>query len=82
MHGSNRSDTGTPSTVTGGEGRSWQHDVGLWIGVILALAATLPVLVAWAPQMTDYPSHLAGYKIQLEYGHNAFLTAYYTFKWE
>ncbi len=82
MHGSNRPDPGTNDEVTGARGRGWQHDVGLWIGVILALAASVPVLVAWAPQMTDYPSHLAGYKIQLEHGINPFLTAYYTFKWE
>ena len=60
----------------------WKHDVGLWLGVLLAFAATLPVLVTWAPQMTDYPSHLAGYKIMLDYGRDPFLTQYYTFHWE
>ncbi len=70
-------------TQTGGAGTTnWRHDVGLWLGIILSIAATLPVLVAWAPQMTDYPSHLAGYKIMLDHGIDPFLTRYYTFHWE
>lgn len=55
---------------------------GFWLGVLMALAASLPVLMAWSPQMTDYPSHLAGFKVMLDHGADPFLTKYFTFEWE
>ncbi|WP_275228779.1 hypothetical protein [Novosphingobium album (ex Liu et al. 2023)] len=48
----------------------------------MAFAASLPVIVAWAPQMTDYPSHLAGFKVMLDHGRDPFLTKYFAFDWE
>jgi hypothetical protein len=54
---------------------------GLWLAVLLALLACLPVLVVVRPQMTDYPSHLARYYIMLDAGRSAWLEQYYTFKW-
>lgn len=58
------------------------HDLVFWIGIALSLFASLPAFVAWAPQMTDYPSHLAGYKVMLDHGGNPFLTWYFLFHWE
>lgn len=52
------------------------------LGVLLAAIAALPALVAWAPQMTDYPSHLAGYKVALDHGQDPYLTRYFVFNWE
>ena len=77
MHGLTGPEVGTMT-----EDRAGKRDVGLWLGILLAFAATLPILVAWAPQMTDYPSHLAGYKIMLDHGRDPFLTRYYSFHWE
>ncbi|WP_260927285.1 hypothetical protein [Novosphingobium sp. 9] len=54
----------------------------MWIGIALSLIACLPALVAWAPEMTDYPSHLAGFKVMLDHGRDPFLTDYFTFHWE
>ena len=54
---------------------------GLWLALILALLACLPVLVAVRPQMTDYPSHLARYYVMLDAGRSAWLEQYYAFKW-
>ncbi|MBB4859107.1 hypothetical protein HNO88_002433 [Novosphingobium chloroacetimidivorans] len=82
MHGSTRPDIGDMTGAGDMQTLGWRRDVGLWLGVLLAFAATLPVLVAWAPQMTDYPSHLAGYKVMLDHGEDPFLTRYYTFEWE
>ena len=45
-----------------------RFDALFWLGIALSLLASLPALVAWTPQMTDYPSHLAGYKIMLDHG--------------
>jgi hypothetical protein len=50
-------------------------------GVVLALLAALPVLVAAIPQMADYPSHLARYHVMLDGGRSPFLAAYYDFEW-
>ncbi|WP_243692669.1 MULTISPECIES: hypothetical protein [Novosphingobium] len=57
-------------------------DRALLLGVLLAAIAALPALVAWAPQMTDYPSHLAGYKVALDHGQDPYLTRYFVFNWE
>ncbi|WP_239026510.1 hypothetical protein [Novosphingobium decolorationis] len=76
------SDAGdAPVSVQEGAPRA-RYDLVFWIGIALALFAAMPALVAWAPQMTDYPSHLAGYKIMLEHGGNPFLTWYFLFHWE
>lgn len=50
-------------------------------GVALALLASLPVLLAAVPQMTDYASHLARYHVMLDGGRNPFLARYYEFHW-
>jgi hypothetical protein len=55
---------------------------GLWLGLILALLASLPVLVARYPQMVDYPAHLARYYVMLEQGSSAWLERYYVFEWK
>ena len=81
MHGSTRPDLGTMTEV-GPTALRDRRDWGLWLGLVMAFAATLPVLAAWAPQMTDYPSHLAGFKVMLDHGKDPFLTAYYSFHWE
>ncbi len=57
-------------------------DRGLMFALAMAVLAALPVLVAWAPQMTDYPSHLAGYKVALDHGQDPYLTRYFRFNWE
>jgi hypothetical protein len=59
-----------------------KRDAAFWLGIVLSFMAALPAIVAWAPQMTDYPSHLAGYKIMLDHGRDPFLTLYYLFDWE
>jgi hypothetical protein len=55
---------------------------GLWLGIVLAFVACLPVLVARYPQMVDYPAHLARYYVMLELGDNAWLQRFYTFEWK
>ncbi len=50
-------------------------------GLLLALLAALPVLVATYPQMSDYPSHLARYHVMLDGGRSPFLSLYYAFEW-
>lgn len=77
MHGTASYDTGE-TNVTDAMGR---HEA-LWLGLLLSFLAALPALLAWTPQMTDYPSHLAGYKIMLDHGRDPFLTRYFTFEWE
>jgi hypothetical protein len=54
----------------------------LLIGVLLALLAALPFLVARYPQMGDYPSHLARYYVMLEVGRNPLLANHYGFEWK
>lgn len=55
---------------------------GLWIGLVMAFAACLPVLAANHPQLTDYPAHLARYHVMLDLGQSADLARYYTFAWK
>jgi hypothetical protein len=55
---------------------------GLWLGLVLALIAALPFVIAATPQLTDYPSHLARYHIMLDGGRDAFLARYYDFRWQ
>ena len=55
---------------------------GLWLGVVLALLACLPVLIATYPQMGDYPAHLARYHVMLDVGNSAWLNRYYGFEWK
>ncbi|MCZ8322078.1 MAG: hypothetical protein O9296_10925 [Novosphingobium sp.] len=55
---------------------------GLWLGLVLALLACLPVLVAKYPQMVDYPAHLARYYVMLELDGNATLQRFYEFDWK
>ncbi|MCJ2183303.1 hypothetical protein MTR62_11455 [Novosphingobium sp. 1949] len=71
----------SPGVVTPGAPRA-RTDRVFWIGILLSLFAALPALVAWAPQMTDYPSHLAGYKVMMAHGRDPFLTLYFLFRWE
>lgn len=77
MHGTALSDTSEA-----GAAYRKKRDAALWLGIILSLLAALPAIVAWAPQMTDYPSHLAGYKIMLDHGRDPYLTLYFLFNWE
>ncbi|WP_374414766.1 hypothetical protein [Novosphingobium colocasiae] len=77
MHGTAQPEPGEIAVV-----RRLPGGFALWLGLALSLLASLPALVAWAPQMTDYPSHLAGYKIAVDYGLDPFLTRYFTFRWE
>lgn len=76
MHGTARYDT--DATVVTGTGK---RNEALWLGIVLSFLAALPAVLAWAPQMTDYPSHLAGYQIMLDHGRDPFLTKYFEFKW-
>lgn len=77
MHGSAHIEAGDTS-----EAYRRKRDGALWLGILLSFLAALPAIVAWTPQMTDYPSHLAGYKVMLDHGHDPFLTRYFLFKWE
>lgn len=52
-----------------------------WLGVVLALASCLPVIVARYPQMSDYPAHLARYTVMLDAGRSADLARFYAFQW-
>ena len=54
---------------------------GLALGIVLALLASLPVLVAAIPQMADYASHLARYHVMLDGGRSPFLARFYEFDW-
>lgn len=63
-----------PDPGTGARG-SWR------LGLVMALAACLPVLVASAPQMADYPAHLAAFRVMLAHGGDPFLAQYYRFEW-
>ena len=53
-----------------------------WVlGVLLALLACLPVLLATYPQMVDYPAHMARYHVMLSRDQDPFLQRYYGFEW-
>ncbi len=54
----------------------------LWLGLVLALAACLPVVEARYPQMSDYPAHLARYYVMLDGGRSPALAHWYSFRWE
>jgi len=54
---------------------------GLWLGVVLALLAALPAIVATYPQMADYPAHLARYHVMIDGEHNPWLARHYRFEW-
>ncbi len=54
----------------------------LWLGVVLALLASAPVLAAALPVMGDYPAHLARWHVMLGRESSPFLSAYYTFEWK
>lgn len=58
------------------------HGPALWLGLLLALVACLPVLLAHYPQMSDYPAHLARYYVMLDAGRNPALAHWYSFHWE
>ncbi|HUD28308.1 MAG TPA: hypothetical protein VMQ93_05500 [Novosphingobium sp.] len=86
MHASAHPEADTPSSGesrfrTSDSYRRTRHEAA-WLGFVLSCLAMLPALLAWTPQMTDYPSHLAGYRIMLDHGHDPFLTRYFLFKWE
>ncbi|WP_374530792.1 hypothetical protein [Novosphingobium sp.] len=54
---------------------------GLWLGIVLALIASLPVLLVTYPQMVDYPAHMARYHVMLSRDSSPFLQKYYGFEW-
>jgi hypothetical protein len=56
------------------------HDI--WFALLLAALASLPVLVAWAPQMTDYPSHLAGFTAMMGQAQDPWLAKHFFFEWQ
>ena len=56
-------------------------DPGLAIGLVLALLATLPVVLARYPQMADYPAHLARWHVMLDGARSPDLLRYYVFEW-
>jgi hypothetical protein len=56
-------------------------DRALWFGLVLALLAGLPVMVASLPQMGDYSAHLARYHVMLDGGQNPLLARHYAFEW-
>lgn len=82
MHGTAQSDTNDDGESQIGGAHRWRRDEAFWLGILLSFLASLPALVAWAPQMTDYPSHLAGFKVMLDHGYDPFLTHYFLFNWE
>lgn len=89
MHGTARPQAEQIELSNGRWRALWQRlalllgqDKALVLGVVLSAIAALPALVAWAPQMTDYPSHLAGYKVALDHGADPYLTRYFVFNWE
>ncbi|GGN41398.1 hypothetical protein GCM10011349_03420 [Novosphingobium indicum] len=89
MHGTAKPDAGDKGDVpeTAAESEATEayrrkRDVAFWLGLFLSIVASLPVLVTWAPQMTDYPSHLAGYKVLLDHGSDPWLTHYFLHNWE
>ena len=53
----------------------------LVFSLVLAALASLPFLLAAIPQMTDYPSHLAAFKVMLDQGRDPFLARYYAVDW-
>jgi hypothetical protein len=59
-----------------------ENRLALRLGIVLALASCLPVLVARYPQMSDYPAHLARYYVMLDGGRSPALAHWYVFKWE
>lgn len=77
MHG-----TAQPEASETGEAYRRKRHGALWLGLFLSFLASLPAIVAWAPQMTDYPSHLAGYKVLLDHGNDPWLTYYFLHNWE
>lgn len=77
MHG-----TAQPEASETGEAYRRKRYGALLLGLFLSLLASLPAIVAWAPQMTDYPSHLAGYKVLLDHGSDPWLTYYFLHNWE
>ena len=79
MHGTGQTEV---SEAEMGKAGNPLRDESFWLGMVLSLLASLPAIVAWAPQMTDYPSHLAGFKVMLDHGYDPFLTHYFLFKWE
>ncbi|NBC35043.1 hypothetical protein GTZ99_00555 [Novosphingobium sp. FSY-8] len=54
----------------------------LWLGIVLALISALPVIVARYPMMSDYPAHLARYRVMLDGGANPDLARHYGFVWQ
>ncbi len=54
---------------------------GWLLGVMLALVACLPVVLATYPQMVDYPAHMARYHVMLSRDQSPFLQRYYGFEW-
>lgn len=82
MHGTAQLDTNDVSESEVGGAHRWKRDQAFWLGIVFSILASLPALVAWAPQMTDYPSHLAGFKVMLDHGYDPFLAHYFLFNWQ
>ncbi len=65
----------------GGTLRAPQRDIWTYFALLLALAASLPPILAHYPQMTDYPAHLARWYVMLNHQTNPLLEQYYSFRW-
>ena len=54
----------------------------LWLALILALFLALPFAFAALPQQSDFPAHLARYRVMLEGGSDPALARWYQFHWQ
>lgn len=52
-----------------------------WLWLVLALASTLPFVVAPLPMLPDYFSHIGRYHVMNHGAESAYLRQYYEFRW-
>jgi len=52
-----------------------------WLAVVLALALALPFAFAALPQQSDFPAHLARYRVMLDGASDPALAQWYQFHW-
>ncbi len=57
----------------------WWHRRG--IVLLLALAATVPLLWPTVPPLVDLPGHMGRFRVQLDYATSPVLRDYYSFHW-
>ncbi len=56
--------------------------IALWFGLVMAVLCAVPFVFARYPQMSDYPAHLARYRIMLDGGSSPDLARFYAFTWQ